>query len=304
MSEELKNIKDIMKYLIRVSNASNIGLKNQDFFLDDTQLRILIQNYYVEFNNSKELIADLKFKYEHIKNLSFEKGSFLRVKDLSNNVRVKYNQKEHQAYAFKVHKFFVEELKRKLNNETKKQRNKPSVKDKQVGIEKKLKTINEKINKISINDKQQGIVKRLNTIDEKINKLSIKDKRDELERKLNIKTKKQSNKLSIKNKKVYELFKLIDLKLDIFKSGEEFIDSSVKEKNLEFYLNIKNTTFYYILTNLKPYFYNFELQKFVTANKVHSKRGTILTKKNLHNSKSEHPSDIESIDEIVKNFKK
>ena len=239
MSEELKNIKDIMKYLNRVSNASVIGLINQNFFLDDTQLRILIQNYYIEFNNSKELIAGLKFKYEHLKNLSFEKGDFLRVKDvsnkdLSNNVRVKYSQKEHQAYAFKVHKFFI----------------------------------------------------------------------DELERKLNIKTKKQTNKLSIKNKQVYELFKLIDLKLDIFKSGEEFIDSSVKEKNLEFYLNIKNTTFYYILSILKPYFYNFELQKFVTANKVHSKRGTILTKKNLHNSKSEHPSDIESIDEILINFKK
>ena len=234
MSEELKNIKDIMKYLNRVSNESKIGLINQDFFLDDSQLRILIENYYLEFNRLKELIEDLKLKYGHLKNLSFEKGDFLRVKDLSNNVRVKYSQKEHQVYAFKIHKFFI----------------------------------------------------------------------DELERKLNTKTKKQRNKLSIKNKQVYELFKLIDLKLDIFKSGEEFIDSSVKEKNLEFYLNIKNTTFYYILSILKPYFYNFELQKFVTANKVHSKRGTILTKKNLHNSKSEHPSDIELIDEILINFKK
>ena len=234
MSEELKNIKDIMKYLNRVNNTSKIGLINQDFFLDETQLRILIQNYYVEFNNSKELMADLRFKYEHLKNLSFEKGNFLRVKDLSNNVRVKYSQKEHQAYAFKVHKFFI----------------------------------------------------------------------DELERKLNIKTKKQTNKLSIKNKQVYELFKLIDLNLDIFKSGEEFIDSSVKEKNLEFYLNIDNRSFYYILTILKPYFYHFELQKFVTANKIYTLRGTILTKKNLHNSKSEYPRDKESIDEILINFKK
>lgn len=239
MSEELKNIKDIMKYLNRVSNASVIGLINQNFFLDDTQLRILINNYYVEFNNSKELIAGLKFKYEHLKNLSFEKGDFLRVKDLSNkdlsnNTRAKYSQKEHQAYAFKVHKFFI----------------------------------------------------------------------DEFERKLNTKTKKQTNKLSIKDKRVYELFKIIDLKLEIFKSGEEFIDSSVKEKNLEFYLNITNRSFYYILTNLKPYFYHFELQKFVTANKIYTLRGTILTKKNLHNSKSEYPRDKESIDEILINFKK
>ena len=92
MSEELKNIKDIMKYLNRVNNASEIGLINQDFFLDETQLRILIQNYYVEFNSSKELMTDLRFKYEHLKNLSFEKGNFLRVKDLSNNVRVKYRR--------------------------------------------------------------------------------------------------------------------------------------------------------------------------------------------------------------------
>tara|TARA_B110000483_G_scaffold29935_1_gene36349 strand:+ start:300 stop:1130 length:831 start_codon:yes stop_codon:yes gene_type:complete len=276
MSEELKNIKDIMKYLNRVSNESKIGLINQDFFLDDSQLRILIENYYLEFNRLKELIEDLKLKYGHLKNLSFEKGDFLRVKDLSNNVRVKYSQKEHQAYAFKVHKFFINELEKKLNT----------------------------INKLSIKDKQVGIEKELNTINERINKLSIKDKQVGIEKMLNIKTKKQTNKLSIKNKQVYELFKLIDLKLDIFKSGEEFIDSSVKEKNLEFYLNIKNTTFYYILSILKPYFYNFELQKFVTANKVHSKRGTILTKKNLHNSKSEHPSDIKLIDEILINFKK
>ena len=75
-------------------------------------------------------MADLRFKYEHLKNLSFEKGNFLRVKDLSNNVRVKYSQKEHQAYAFKVHKFFIDELERKLNIKTKKQTNKLSIKNK------------------------------------------------------------------------------------------------------------------------------------------------------------------------------
>lgn len=276
MSEELKNIKDIMKYLNRVSNESKIGLINQDFFLDDSQLRILIENYYLEFNRLKELIEDLKLKYGHLKNLSFEKGDFLRVKDLSNNVRVKYSQKEHQAYAFKVHKFFINELEKKLNT----------------------------INKLSIKDKREGIEKELNTINERINKLSIKNKQVGIKKMLNTETKKQKNKLSIKDKQVYDLFKRINLILDIFKNGEEFIDSSVKEKNLEFYLNINNRSFYYILTKLKEYFYNFELQKFVTANKIYTLRGTILTKKNLHNSKSEYPRNKELIDKILINFKK
>ena len=99
------------------------------------------------------------------------------------------------------------------------------------------------------------------------------------------------------------LFDLIDSELEIFSSGEDFINASVNNRKQTFYLNIGNRDFHYIITVLKPYFFNFEYQKFVSSNEIYSKRGTQLTVKNLQNSKAEYPREKELIDEIVKKFK-
>ena len=126
---------------------------------------------------------------------------------------------------------------------------------------------------------------------------------NEFEKKLNLKVKDKPN-LGIKNKEVHELFKLIDAELEIFSSGENFIDASVYQRKEDFYLNITNREFHYILTALKPYFNSFEYSKFVISNNIFSKNGTQLTKENLHNSKSYAPNKAALIDEIINNFKK
>tara|TARA_R110002073_G_scaffold298869_1_gene465607 strand:- start:32 stop:742 length:711 start_codon:yes stop_codon:yes gene_type:complete len=232
MSKELEKIKTIIKYLNRVSKSEEIGLMNQDFFLTTEELKRLIDNYYLGFNNQKELNVELIFRYESISSLKFEEGDFSRVRDLSNNSRVKYNKEQHQAYAFTVWHFLINEFETKLK-----------------------------------------------------------------------KKKNEKARLSIKDKNVNRLFDLIDSELEIFSSGEDFINASVNNRKQTFYLNIGNRDFHYIITVLKPYFFNFEYQKFVSSNEIYSKRGTQLTVKNLQNSKAEYPREKELIDEIVKKFK-
>ena len=234
MSKESKKIKTNIKYLNRVSKSEEMGLMDQDFFLTKEELNRLVDNYYLGFDNQKELIEELRFKLRSISELKFEEGNFFRIKDLSNNTRVRYTPEQHQAYAFTVWHFLINEFETKL----------------------KLK-----------------------------------------------KEKNEETPLSIKDRNVYRLFDLIDSELEIFSSGEDFINATVNNRKQTFHLNIDNRNFYYIITVLKPYFYNFEYQKFVSANQIQSKKGTKLTVKNLHNSKADHPSKRELIDEIVNNFR-
>ena len=233
MNWESEKIKTIVKYLNRVSKSEEIGLMDQDFFLTKDELNKLINNYYLGFDNQRELNEELRFRHKSIVDLEFKKGRFSRYKDLSNNTRVNYSQQEHQAYAFMVRQILINEFEKKLN-------------------------------------------------------LKVKDKPN----------------LGIKNKEVHELFKLIDAELEIFSSGENFIDASVYQRKEDFYLNITNREFHYILTVLKPYFNSFEYSKFVISNNIFSKNGTQLTKENLHNSKSNAPNNAALIDEIINNFKK
>lgn len=232
MSQESDRIKNIIKYLQRVSKSEEIGLMEQNFFLTMKELKSIIDNYYIGFNNQKELNEELIFRLKSISELKLKKGHFKRVRDLSNNTMVKYNKQEHQAYAFMVCECLVNEFEKQLN-------------------------------------------------------LKVKEKQP----------------LSIKNKNVYKLFDLINSDLEIFSSGEDFIDASVNNSNKIFQLNIKNRTFHYIITVLKPYFYNFEYKKFVLANQIYGKNGTRLQAKNFQNSKAEYPSQKEMIDDIVNKFR-
>ena len=232
MSEELEKIKTIIKYLNRVSKSEEIGLMDQDFFLTEEELKRLVDNYHLGFNNEKELNEELRFRLKSISDLKFKEGNFFRIRDLSNHKKVRYNNEEHQAYAFNVWHFLINEFKTKLN-------------------------------------------------------LKVKEKQS----------------LSIKDKRVFRLFELIDSNLEIFSSGEDFINATVNNRKQTFHLNIDNRNFYYIITVLKPYFYNFEYQKFVLANQIYTKKGSKLRVKNFHNSKVDHPSKRELIDEIVNNFR-
>lgn len=234
MSEDLEKIKTIIKYLNRVSKSEEIGLMDQDFFLTKEELKGLIDNYCLGFNNQKELNEQLRFRYNSITDLKFKEGNFFRIRDLSNNKKVRYTPEQHQAYAFTVWHLLIEEFEAKLNLKKKKNEKTP---------------------------------------------------------------------LSIKDSKVHRLFELIDSELEIFSSGDDFIDATVYQRNHPFHLNIDNRNFHYIITVLKPYFYNFEYQKFVLANQIYAKTGTLLRAKNFQNSRVEYSSKKELIDEIVNKFR-
>lgn len=234
MSEEARTLKDIIKYLNRVNNSDEIEPMPQNFFLKKEELKSLIENYYIEFKNNFDLAADVRFNYKIIEKLNFEMGTVVRIKDLSNNGRVKYSKKQHQAYAYEVRQFLVQEF------------------------------------------------------EEKLDKKRVKENRN----------------LSVKNKKVYKLFDSIDSELDIFVSGDDFIDASIHNGRKDFYLNITNRDFHHLITSLKPYFYNFSYEKFVVANNIYSKKSKQMLKiKNFQNSKSVGSEYTDSIDEIVNKFK-
>ena len=74
MSKELEKIKTIIKYLNRVCKSEEVGLMDQDFFLTTEELKRLIDNYYLGFNNQKELNEELIFRYNSISKLKFEEG--------------------------------------------------------------------------------------------------------------------------------------------------------------------------------------------------------------------------------------
>lgn len=234
MSEELEKIKTIIKHLNRVSKSEEIGLMDQDFFLTPEELKRLVDNYYLGFNNQKELNEELRFRLKSISDLKFKEGNFFRIRDLSNHKKVRYNNEEHQAYAFNVWHFLINEFETKL----------------------KLK-----------------------------------------------KNKTEKTPLSIKDKKVHRLFDLIESELEIFSSGDDFINATINDRNQTFHLNIDNRNFHYIITVLKPYFYNFEYQKFILANQIYGKKGNLLRAKNFQNSKVEYPSKKELIDDIVNKFR-
>lgn len=234
MSEEARKLKDIIKYLNRVNNSDEIEPMPQNFFLKKEELRDLIKNYYIEFKNDNDLSAEVRYNYKILEKLNFERDVFYRIKDLTNNGRVKYSKKQHQAYAYEVRGFLVDEFKEKLG----------------------------------------------------------------------IKSEKVMRTLTVKNKEVYDLFKALDSELDIFETGDDFINASVLNKGLDFYLNITNRDFHHLITALKPYFFNFTYGKFIVANNIYTKTsGKKIKIKNFQNSKSVGSENTDSIDKIINKFK-
>lgn len=243
MNENSIKIKSIIKYLYDVYNKENIGLKDQKFYLKKIELKNLLQEYFISFQNNKKLVEDITYNYELIKKLSFKNNSgnhFLVreiLADVNKTINVKYSLKEHQEYAFQTHRHLIEEFKKKL--------------------------------KLSNDSKSK-------------------------------------RKITIKDRKVYDLFKSLNIRLDIIEDGfeKDFIDSIIGLNKNDFQLMIDNRNFHYILGKIKPYFYNFSIKCFAENNNIYSLKGVRLKVKNLQNSKIEHPSKKEIIDETVKNFMK
>jgi hypothetical protein len=230
-------IKDIIDYLIKVSNNEIIKDKKQNFFLSIPQLDKILREYLIYFKNKNELDRALHYNYNLIKDLSFSKSdsSFQIIKDLSITNTVSYSIEEHNSYSNYIHSHLIKVF----------------------------------------------------------------------EDKLEIKKAKEKRRITIKNQNIYNLLEKLILELDFLRNdltSKDFIKVLIGESKKEIHLNIDNRSFYYLLTKLSEYFFNFSITAVAITNKIYSSRGTLIDKKNLLNAKSFHPKHKDAIERVFKKF--
>ena len=123
MNKQALKIKNIIDYLIQVSNNETIKDKKQNFFLSIPHLDKILREYFIYFDNKDLSNKSLYYNYNLIKDLSFSKEgkSFLIVKDLSVTNAVHYTKEEHISYSNYIHShlinFFEDKLEIKKVNE-------------------------------------------------------------------------------------------------------------------------------------------------------------------------------------------
>jgi len=126
------------------------------------------------------------------------------------------------------------------------------------------------------------------------------------EEKLGVKKAKEKRRITLKSKKVYDLVEILNLKLDFLKNDslpKDFIDVLIGKSDKKIYLNIDNRSFYYLLNQIREYFYNFSMSAVGNTHKIHGSTGTLLNAKNLNASKSYNQKHKDAIDEVLKKFK-
>ena len=237
MNKQALKIKNIIDYLIQVSNNETIKDKKQNFFLSIPQLDKILRGYFVYFDNKDLSNKSLYYNYNLIKDLSFSKEgkSFLIVKDLSVTNTVPYTNKEHNSYSNYIHSHLI------------------------------------------------------NFFEDKLEIKKVKEKR----------------RITIKNKKVYNLLEQLNLKIELLRvdcTSKDFIDVLIGKSEKNIHLNIDNRSFYYLLIKLSEYFFNFSITAVAITNKIYSSRGTLISVKNLLNSKALHPKHEDAIDRVFKKF--
>ena len=125
------------------------------------------------------------------------------------------------------------------------------------------------------------------------------------EERMGIKKVKENKRITIRDKKVYDLVKALNFEIDFLRddcSAEEFVQVLVGQSDKNIHLNIDNGSFHYLITKLNEYFYNLIMSNVARTDKICSSKGTILKIKNLHNSKSDNPKLKVEIDRFFKNF--
>ena len=182
----------------------------------------------------------------------------------------------------------------------------------------KQRNINNRYYDISITPKDEAVfkklwlrsyIKELSKILSNIRKVTNNTKQVAIDKSKNdvtaLKKVKGNNKITIRDKKVYELVKELNLKIDFLRDdilAEDFVSVLIRQSDKNIHLNIDNGSFHYLLTKLKGYFYNFSMTSVANTNKLYSSKGSILKVKNLNNSKSNNPKHKDAIDEVFKNF--
>ena len=237
MNKGALKIKNIIDYLIQVSNNEIIKDKKQNFFLTIPQLDKILRGYFVYFDNKDLSNKSLYYNYNLIKDLSFSKEgkSFIIVKDLSVTNTVHYTNEEHISYSNYIHSHLINFFEDKLE----------------------IKKVNKK------------------------------------------------RRITIKNKKVYNLVEQLNLKIELLRvdcTSKDFIDVLIGKSEKNIHLNIDNRSFYYLLSKLSDYFFNLSKTAVAEVNKIYSLRGKLISVKNLLNSKAFYPKNKDVIDRVFKKF--
>ena len=119
MNENGLLIKNIIKYLKDVYDGEKIERLSQSFFISNKELDKILSEYFVFFKNENELINDVRYNYNLIKDLSFpyKEADFFYVKDLSIKNNVYYSKEQHNSYSFRIHSHLIKVFEEKLNSE-------------------------------------------------------------------------------------------------------------------------------------------------------------------------------------------
>ena len=123
MNESSLLIKNIIKYLKDVYDGEKIEGLSQSFFISNKELDKILSEYFIFFKNENELLNDVRYNYNLIKDMSFpyQEGDFIYVRDLSIENNVYYSKEQHNSYSHRIHSHLVDAFEEKLG--FKKERN-------------------------------------------------------------------------------------------------------------------------------------------------------------------------------------
>jgi hypothetical protein len=272
MNKHGRKINKIIKYLTDIYNKEDLSSVNQDLFLSKPELDKLLNEYYLTFEKDDDEIKALARKLKMLKKLSFGKYSagFNLYKNLDRdiiNLSKLKGSKDSSIDKINEGYLIIKDGKDPKYNSSKK---KP---------------------KLSLSEQEHL------QYASSIHKHLVKSFGD----KLGIKPRINKNKITVKDKRVYNLLKELNFKIEFLKEGcshEDFINVITGKSKKNIFITIPNTTLHYILKELKKYFYNYSITAVANTNKIYSSKGTILTNKNILNSSPDFPLQKDVIDRV------
>ena len=162
---------------------------------------------------------------------------------------------------------------------------------------KKIKFLEEKLKKISSLESEKK-----NTITKNPQQLGIDKSKNDV---TTVKKVKDNKRITIRDKKVHLIVEALNLEIDFLRDDilpKEFVLVLIRQSDKNIHLNIDNGSFHYLITKLNEFFYNLTMSNVARTNKICSYKGTIISVKNLLNSKSDNPKLKDSIDRVFKKF--
>lgn len=182
----------------------------------------------------------------------------------------------------------------------------------------KQKNINNRYYDIRLTPKDEAVFKKLwlrsyikdlSKIVSNIRKVTNNTKQVAIDKSKNdvttVKKVKDNKRITIRDKKVNLIVEALNLEIDFLRDDilpKEFVLVLIRQSDKNIHLNIDNGSFHYLITKLNEFFYNLTMSNVARTNKICSYKGTIISVKNLLNSKSDNPKLKDSIDRVFKKF--